>query len=195
MNTLKTVCLYCASSTQIAPEYFQAARQLGRLLAENGITLVNGAGSMGLMAESTNGCLEAGGQAIGIIPSFMVREGWCHTGMTRIIETDDMHQRQQLMAEMSDAAIILPGGCGTLAELSELITWKQLGIYLKPIVFLNTLHYFDPLFAVLRQAADQHFMRQEHLAAWTVADTPEEALRQARETPLWDTRIRRFAKI
>ena len=156
MNTLKTVCLYCASSTQIASEYFQAARQLGRLLAENGITLVNGAGSMGLMAESTNGCLEAGGQAIGIIPSFMVREGWCHTGMTRIIETDDMHQRQQLMAEMSDAAIVLPGGCGTLAELSELITWKQLGIYLKPIVFLNTLHYFDPL---------------------------------------WDTRIRRFAKI
>ena len=106
-------------------------------MAAQGIAVVNGAGSMGLMQASTDGCMEAGGEAIGIIPSFMIKEGWCHQGMTQIVETPDMHIRQQKMAEMSDAAIILPGGCGTFAELMELITWKQLGLYLKPIVILN----------------------------------------------------------
>ncbi len=192
---IKSICVYCASSTQIDNQYFQAARSLGRLMGERGITLVNGAGSMGLMAASTDGCLEAGGRAVGIIPSFMVKEGWCHQGMTEIIETIDIHQRQEKMAEMSDAAIVLPGGCGTFAELMELITWKQLGLYLKPIVLLNTKGYYDPMLKVLHQAAEQHFMRQQHTAIWQVAQTPEEALDMALTTPLWDTEIRRFAKI
>jgi len=192
---IKSICVYCASSTQIDNQYFQAARSLGRLMGERGITLVNGAGSMGLMAASTDGCLEAGGRAVGIIPSFMVKEGWCHQGMTEIIETIDIHQRQEKMAEMSDAAIVLPGGCGTFAELMELITWKQLGLYLKPIVLLNTKGYYDPMLKVLHQAAEQHFMRQQHTAIWQVAQTPEEALEMALTTPLWDTEIRRFAKI
>lgn len=164
-------------------------------MAAQGIAVVNGAGSMGLMQASTDGCLEAGGKTIGIIPSFMIKEGWCHQGMTQIVETPDMHIRQQKMAEMSDAAIILPGGCGTLAELMELITWKQLGLYLKPIVILNTNGYYAPLLKALQQAAEQNFMRQQHTAIWRVAETPEEALRLVLETPLWDTSIRRFAAI
>jgi len=195
MPEVKRICIYCSSSTKIDDCYFRDAYKLGQLMAGQGIAVVNGAGSMGLMQATTDGCMEAGGEAIGIIPSFMVKEGWCHQGMTRIIETPDMHIRQQKMAEESDAAIVLPGGCGTLAELMELITWKQLGLYLKPIVLLNTNGYFDYLLQALQQAVDQNFMRTQHSAIWRVAQTPEEALRLVLETPLWDTSIRRFAAI
>lgn len=193
-NDMK-IAVYCASSTQIDEQYFQDARELGRLMAEKGITLINGAGNMGLMAASADGCLEAGGKAIGVIPTFMIREGWCHNGMTEVIETADMHERQALMARMNDAGIFLPGGCGTFAELTELITWKQLGLYLKPIVLLNTKGYFDSMLNTLRQAVTENFMRPVHADIWQVAPTPEEAIRLALETPLWDTSIRRFAKI
>lgn len=191
----KKIAVYCASSTQIEECYFKDARRLGNLMADKGITLVNGAGNMGLMAESADGCLEKGGKAIGVIPTFMIGEGWCHNGMTQIIETADMHERQAKMAEMTDAGIFLPGGCGTFAELSELITWKQLGLYLKPIILLNTKGYFDSLLNTLHQAITENFMRPVHADIWKVAPTPEEALRMALETPLWDTSIRRFAKI
>ena len=195
MPEIKRICIYCSSSTKIDECYFRDARKLGQLMAAKDIAVVNGAGSMGLMQASTDGCLEAGGKAIGIIPSFMIKEGWCHQGMTEIVETPDMHIRQQKMAEMSDAAIILPGGCGTFAELMELITWKQLGLYLKPIVLLNTNGYFDSMLNTLHQAIAENFMRPVHADIWKVAPTPELALKMALETPLWDTSIRRFAKI
>ncbi len=189
------IAVYCASSTQIDDRYFQDARQLGRLMAERGVTLVNGAGNMGLMAASAEGCLEAGGKAIGVIPTFMIKEGWCHEGMTEIIETADMHERQARIAEMTDGGIFLPGGCGTLAEMTELITWKQLGLYLKPIILLNTGGYFDSLLNTLHLAIRENFMRPVHADIWRVAPNPEEALEMALTTPLWDTSIRRFAKI
>ena len=196
MNSKETkIAVYCASSTQIDECYFKDARRLGNLMADKGITLVNGAGNMGLMAESADGCLEKGGKAIGVIPTFMIGEGWCHNGMTQIIETADMHERQAKVAVRTDAGIFLPGGCGTFAELSELITWKQLGLYLKPIILLNTKGYFDSLLNTLHQAITENFMRPVHADIWKVAPTPEEALRMALETPLWDTSIRRFAKI
>ena len=195
MNKGKKIAVYCASSTQIDDCYFKDARRLGQLMGEQGVTLINGAGNMGLMAESANGCLEAGGKAIGVIPTFMIKEGWCHDGMTQIIETTDMHERQAKMAEMNDAGIFLPGGIGTFAEMTELIMWKQLGLYLKPIVLLNTGGYFDSMLNTLHQAIKENFMRPVHADTWCVAPTPEEALRLALETPLWDTSIRRFAKI
>ena len=195
MKKQKKIAVYCASSTQIDEKYFQDARKLGQLMAEKGITLVNGAGNMGLMAASADGCLENGGKAIGVIPTFMIKEDWCHEGMTEIIETVNMHERQEKMAEMTDAGIFLPGGCGTFAELMELITWKQLGLYLKPIILLNTNGYFDSLLNTLRLAIRENFMRPVHADIWQVAPTPEQALKMALETPLWDTSIRRFAKI
>ena len=195
MDGNKKIAVYCASSTQIDECYFRDARQLGRLMADQNITLINGAGNIGLMAESADGCLNAGGQAIGIIPTFMIKEGWCHEGMSEIIETSDMHTRQAKMAEMSDAGIFLPGGCGTFAELMELISWKQLGLYLQPIILLNTNGYFDAMLNTLHQAISQNFMRPVHADIWRVAHTQEEALKMAIETPLWDTSIRRFAKI
>ncbi len=192
---VKRICVYCASSAKIDETYIHQAYELGRLMAERGITLVNGAGNAGLMCASADGCLEAGGRAVGIIPTFMIEEGWCHERMTEIIETENIHIRQEQMAAQSDAAIVLPGGCGTFAELMELITWKQLGIYLKPIILLNTNGYFNPLLKVLEQAMDQHFMRKEHAAIWQVADTPQQALDLAQRTPLWDTAVRRFAAV
>ena len=192
---VSSISVYCASSSKIDPAYMEEAYKVGQLLARLGITLINGAGNMGLMKASSDGCLEAGGRAVGIIPGFMIAEGWCHQGMSEIIETPDMHIRQQKMAEAGDAAIVLPGGCGSMAELFELITWKQLGLYLKPIVILNTKGYYDALLQQLEQAAEEQFMRKEHLQIWRVAQTAEEAVQLATSTPMWDTNVRRFAAV
>jgi uncharacterized protein (TIGR00730 family) len=192
---VSSISVYCASSSKIDPAYMEEAYKVGQLLARAGIMLINGAGNMGLMKASSDGCLEAGGRAVGIIPGFMIAEGWCHQGMSEIIETPDMHIRQQKMAEAGDAAIVLPGGCGSMAELFELITWKQLGLYLKPIVILNTKGYYDALLQQLEQAAEEQFMRKEHLQIWRVAQTAEEAVQLATSTPMWDTNVRRFAAV
>ena len=195
MNDIKSVAVYCASSTQINPKYFEDAHELGRLLGERGVTLVNGAGSMGLMQASADGCLEAGGQVVGVIPSFMIEQDWHHKGLTQIIETPDMESRKQRINDLSDAAVILPGGCGTLDELFEIVTLKQLGIYLKPIVILNTLGYYDHLLRHLERSIEENFMRAIHKDIWRVAQTPQEAVDLVFSTPLWDSNIRRFAKI
>jgi len=195
MNRIKNVCVYSASSTKIAPAYFAVAEELGRLLAMRGINLINGAGSIGLMAASSDACLAAGGTVTGVIPRFMVEQGWQHKGLTRLIETETMHERKRLMAEMSDGVIALPGGCGTMEELLEIITWKQLGIYLKPIVILNVDGFYNPLLEMLQRAIDGNFMRREHACIWKVADTPEEAVGLLYDTPLWDKELRKFAAI
>lgn len=195
MNNIQSVAVYCASSTQIDEKYFEAARQLGQGLAQRGVTLVNGAGNMGLMQASTDACLENGGKAIGVIPSFMIEENWQHTGMTELIVVPDMSTRKNKIAEISDAGIALPGGCGTFDELFELITNKQLGLYLKPIVILNVDGYFDPMLEMMDRAMKENFMRLAHGDIWKVATTAEEAINLVFETPLWDVNIRRFAKI
>ena len=195
MNQIQNVCVYSASSTKIAPAYFATAEELGRLLAIRGINLINGAGSIGLMAATSNAALAAGGTVTGVIPRFMVEQGWNHTGLTRLVETETMHERKQLMAEMSDGVIALPGGCGTMEELLEIITWKQLGLYLKPIVILNVNKFYNPLLEMLQQAIDENFMRREHGSIWQVATTAEEAIELLYTTPWWNTEVRKFAAI
>ncbi len=195
MNAIQSVCVYSASSTKIADCYFQAARELGELLGHHGIRLVNGAGNLGLMRACADACLEAGGQVTGVIPRFMVEQDWQHPGLTELIETEDMHTRKQTMARLSDGVIALPGGCGTLEELLEIITWKQLGLYLNPIVVLNTNGFYDPLLKMLDRAAEEHFMRPAHLDIWKVASTPTEAIDLLYSTPVWDKEIRKFAAI
>ena len=195
MNNINKVCVYSASSTQIDEAYFSAARTLGTLLAEKGISLINGAGKMGLMAAVTDAVMQHGGKAIGVIPRFMVEQGWHHTGMSQLLIVNDMHERKQTMAKLSDAVIALPGGCGTLEELLEVITWKQLGLYLNPIILLNTKGYFTPLLEMMQRAVDEHFMRIQHAAIWRVAQTPEEAVEMLFTTPRWDSSVRKFAAI
>lgn len=195
MNQINSVCVYSASSTKIDSTYFEAAQQLGGLLAEQHIRLINGAGSIGLMRSIADAVLSAGGEVVGVIPRFMVEQGWHHTALTRLVEVESMHERKQLMADLSDAVIALPGGCGTLEELLEIITWKQLGLYLNPIVILNTNGFFDPLLAMLERAIDENFMRRQHGDIWHVAQTPEEAIELIHSAPIWDSSIRKFAAI
>jgi uncharacterized protein (TIGR00730 family) len=195
MNEIKSVCVYSASSTQIAPVYFEVAEELGRLLARKRINLINGAGCIGLMAATSNAALAEGGMVTGVIPRFMVEQGWHHQGLTRLVETDTMHERKQLMAEMSDGIIALPGGCGTLEELLEIITWKQLGLYLKPIVILNIDGYYNPLLEMLKNAIDGNFMRKEHQTIWQVASTAEEAIDMLYHAPAWNRELRKIAAI
>ena len=195
MNQINSVCVYSASSTKIDPVYFTAAETLGRLLADHHIRLINGAGSIGLMRSVADAVLANGGEVTGVIPHFMVEQGWQHKGLTEMIEVENMHQRKQKMADLSDAVIALPGGCGTLEELLEIITWKQLGLYLNPVVILNTNGFFDPLLAMLQRAMDENFMRQQHGAIWHVASTPQEAVELIHTIPVWDSSIRKFAAI
>ena len=195
MNDIKNVCVYSASSTKIDPVYFDAANELGRLLAQKHINLINGAGCIGLMAASSDAALAEGGTVTGIIPHFMVEEGWHHKGLTRLIETETMHERKRLMADMSDGVIALPGGCGTMEELLEIITWKQLGIYFNPIIILNVNGFYDPLLAMLERAIEGNFMRREHEGIWAVAQTPAEAVDFLFTTPRWNKEIRKFAAI
>ena len=195
MNQIKNVCVYSASSTKIAPVYFAVAEELGQLLALHGINLINGAGSIGLMAATSNACLAAGGTVTGVIPRFMVEQGWQHKSLTQLIETETMHERKQIMAEMSDGVIALPGGCGTMEELLEIITWKQLGIYLNPIVILNIDGFYNPLLEMLQRAIDGNFMRPEHQNIWQVATSAQEAIKLLYTTPIWNKDVRKFAAI
>ena len=195
MNKIASVCVYSASSTKIDPVYFDTAYELGTLLGQQHIRLINGAGNMGLMSAVSDAALAAGGEVTGVIPRFMVEQGWHHTGLTRLVEVESMHERKKMMADLSDAVIALPGGCGTLEELLEIITWKQLGLYLNPVVILNVKGYFDPLLAMLQRAVDENFMRTQHGSIWHVAKTVREAVELVHTVPLWDVSIRKFAAI
>ena len=128
------VTIYCASSPMVDECFFDATRQLATLLAHRQISIVYGAGRIGLMGCIADNVLAQGGEATGVIPQFMVDRDWCHKELSHLVVTQDMHERKQTMAQMGRAAIALPGGCGTLEELLEIITWKQLGLYTHPII-------------------------------------------------------------
>ena len=170
------VCVFCASSADIDVRYLDAARELGQLLAENGWRCVNGGGAVGLMGAVTDGTLDADGEVTGVIPKFMVDNGWCYDRLEDVVITADMHQRKQMMSEMADAVIALPGGVGTLEELLETLTWRQLGLVKVPVIILNILGYYDGLLAMLHHAIDEGFMKTNHARLWQVADTPAEAI-------------------
>lgn len=190
-----TVCVYCASSSRVDSSYTDMAFSLGKLLAQENITLITGGGCQGLMRSVEDGALNTGGKAIGVIPQFMVEQNWHHTGLTELRITPDMHTRKRTMAEMSDAVIALPGGCGTMEELFEIITWKQLGLYLNPIVILNINNYYDSIIQQLERAIEEHFMGEIHEKIWSVARSPEEALEIIHNTPKWNREIRKYAAL
>ena len=182
----KTIVVYGASSAEAEKVFVDAAYELGGLIAKAGKRLVSGVGSTGLMAAVEDGALDAGGVSIGIIPQFMVDNGWLHEGLTETIITPDMHERKNRMAQMADAVIALPGGTGTFEELFEIITWKMLGLFVKPIIILNTDNYYDPLLDMLDSTAKRHFMNPVFKKLWAVAKTPEEAIRLVDTLPDWN---------
>jgi len=158
MTTIQSVCIYCGSSSRGPKSHRAAARRLGGLLAENGVTLIFGGGHVGLMGDAADGALAAGGKVIGVIPNFLRDLELAHTGCTEMIVTDSMHSRKEKMAELADGFAILPGGLGTLDEAFEIITWRQLGLHDKPIVLLDQDGYWAPLRAMLQAAADAKYL-------------------------------------
>lgn len=195
MSEIKRVAVYAASSSQVSSEYIDAAAELGRTLAAEGIEIVYGAGKVGLMGALADAALDAGGKVTGVIPQFMVDNGWCREKLTNLIVTPDMHTRKEKIVSLADATIALPGGVGTLEEFMEIITWKQLGLYANPIVILNTRGYFNPLKEMLERAVEEKFMREIHSNLWSIADTPRQAADLIRNTPQWDTAISKMAQM
>ncbi len=179
MKQGEAICVYCASSALIDQSYIDAAYEMGALIADSGNAMVCGAGRTGLMGAVIDGTLSHGGKAIGVIPQFMVDNGWHHSQLTHMEITPDMHTRKETMAQLSHAVIAMPGGCGTLEELLEIITWRQLGLYDGKIIILNTNNYFDPLLAMLNKAINDGFMKKDHSEIWQVANTPSQAIEMA----------------
>lgn len=192
---MKTICVYCASSTQVKPSYFVATALLGKILAKANLSIVYGGGSMGLMGMLADSMLENGGKITGVIPRFMCDVEWNHTNLTELILVETMHERKEKMAMMADAVVALPGGCGTLEELLEVITWKRLGIFTKPIIIVNLEGYFDDLITMLNRAVDEHFMREEHRKMWEVVENPNDVLRAIQLSAKWDEKARSFAAL
>jgi len=192
---MQNICVYCASSSKIGSKYFDTAVELGKILAQNDIRLIYGGGSVGVMGVLADSVLGAGGKVTGVIPQFMIDAAWQHDELTELVITDSMHERKEKMASLGDAAVALPGGCGTLEELLEVITWKQLGIYNKPIVIVNVDGYYNYLIAQLQQAADELFMRPQHLQMWTVVESADQILDAISNAHTWDENLRQYAKI
>ena len=165
---MKRICVYCGSSSGANPVHREAAENLGALLAARGIGLVYGGGNVGLMGIVADAALQAGGEVIGVIPTALMDKELGHAGVTKLHVTASMHERKQLMADLSDGFISLPGGIGTLEELFETFTWLQLGFHGKPVGLLNVAGFYDHLLAFLRHAADERFLGPAHLESLLV---------------------------
>lgn len=186
-STVTSVCVYCASSNKIDQKFFDAAHELGRSLARNQVSIRYGGGNTGLMGAVAKSVLDHGGKVIGVIPRFMWDNKWGHEHLTEMIITETMHERKVSMLQDVDAVIALPGGVGTLEELLEIICWKKLGLFLKPIIIVNTDGYYQPLVDMLQRAVDENFMNKDHLQMWTVVgDVNDDRVIQAiRDSPQW----------
>jgi hypothetical protein len=176
MNRIKSICVYCGSGPGTNPAFVEAARRFGRLLAENGIRLIYGGGSVGLMGALADSVLDHGGVVTGIIPDFLTgREHMLARAQERII-TRDLHERKRLMFERADAFVALPGGVGTLEELVEQLTWAQLGRHKKPILIANIEHFWDPLCVLLDHMEKLQFIRAGLTIDLLVAERVEDIL-------------------
>ncbi len=172
------ICVFCGSTLGASPAYAAAATALGAACAGRGLTIVYGGGCVGLMGVLANAALGAGGKVIGVIPRQMIEERRDHQGLTELIPVDTMHERKRRMAELADAFLALPGGIGTLEELTEMFTWLQLGLHLKPVGLLNVDGFYDLLLAFLAHTRHEKFLTLEHHKMLTVATTIESLLDQ-----------------
>jgi uncharacterized protein (TIGR00730 family) len=176
MSVLKSICVYCASGPGNNPAFMQAARSFGRILAENGLRLVYGGGSVGLMGALAEAVLDYDGAVTGVIPDFLVNREHMLVRVQERIVTRDMHERKRVMFERADAFVALPGGIGTLEELVEQLTWAQLGRHKKPILILNIDRFWDPLCALIDHMKKLDFIRANLSIDLLVADEVEEIL-------------------
>jgi uncharacterized protein (TIGR00730 family) len=170
------ICVFCGSSTGNAPVYAEAARALGELMARGGHALVYGGGNIGLMGIVADSVLQHGGEVIGVIPDFLLKREVGHRGITRLEVVQTMHERKARMAELSHAFVAMPGGWGTLDELAEILTWRQLGLIGHPIALLNTHHFFDPLLQQMQHMVDAGFLRNANMANLLVHSEPQQLI-------------------
>ena len=195
MKDIKSIAVYCASSNKVRSSYMDDAEKLGAIFAEHGIRLIYGDGGIGLMAAVAKGTLDAGGEAVGVIPRFMVEQEWNNPRSTQTIITETMHERKATICQMADAMVALPGGIGTFEELLECLTWKQLGLHSCPVVILNTDGYYDRLLACIDYMIEEQMMRPIHREMFVVVSRPEDVLPAILEGPAWDPSTRRLAAI
>src|SRR6266702_5900968 len=176
MAQIASLCVFCGSSTPPDPRYRETARALGTLVAARGIDLVYGGGSVGLMGEIADAALAAGGRVLGVIPTGLFNREVAHTALTELHEVGSMHERKQLMYDLSDGFVALPGGLGTLEELAEVSTWSQLGLHAKPVVLLDVDGFWDPLVAQLDRMVAVGLLKPAGRGLIQRADTPKDAL-------------------
>jgi uncharacterized protein (TIGR00730 family) len=180
MSKIKTVCVYCGSGPGTNPRFIEAAIALGKVFAENGIRLVYGGGSIGLMGAVATSVLDHGGAVTGIIPDFLTSRERALTRIQEMIVTPDMHERKRLMFERADAFVALPGGIGTLEELVEQLTWQQLGRHTKPVLLANIDGFWEPLLALLAHMRETEFIRPSLSVDILKAERVEEILPRLR---------------
>jgi uncharacterized protein (TIGR00730 family) len=180
MGMLKTICVYCGSGPGKNPAFVVAARQFGKILAQNGIGLIYGGGSIGLMGELAKSVLKHGGKVTGVIPEFLIERERMLEQAQDVVITKDMHERKRIMFERSDAFVALPGGAGTLEELVEQLTWSQLGRHKKPILAANVANFWDPLCALLDHMQALEFIRPGLTVKLLVADKVDDILPRLR---------------
>lgn len=176
MKKIQSICVFCGSSPGADPEFTKAARQLGRLMGQQGITLVYGGSNIGLMRSIADACLAEGGHVIGVMPQGLINREVAYTELKEFHVVESMSIRKEKMAELSDAFIAMPGGIGTLDEIFEAMSWNQLEIMDKPVAFLNTAGYYDHLVKFLDYTVEQRFVRSEHRQNLLVNDNPEQLL-------------------
>lgn len=189
------ICVYCASSAQCDPDYHRQAYRLGELLADAGCTTVYGGGGMGSMGALADGVLSKQGHVVGIIPRFMTEVEWQHPGLASLDIVEDMRERKHRLLTGSDAVVALPGGCGTLEEVFEAITLKRLGIYLKPIMFVNTRGFYDGLRDFMQHTIRERMMGEAHAAMWQFVDDVDAVLPAIRGSEAWPDDARAFAAL
>ncbi|HUI08960.1 MAG TPA: TIGR00730 family Rossman fold protein [Bacteroidota bacterium] len=189
------ICVYCASSRSCDRSYHDAARRLGMLIARRSWSIVYGGGGDGSMGALADGALAAGGRVTGVIPHFMKELEWAHGGLTELRVVDDMRTRKEMMLSGSDAVVALPGGSGTLEELFEAMTLKRLGIYLKPIVIVNTGGFFNPLLEQLGRCVSERFMDAQHAGMWKAVANVDDVIPAITAAPEWSSDARSFARV
>ena len=173
---MKKVCVYCGSSSGRRPGYSYAARGLAKALTSRGIGLVYGGAGIGIMGEIADAVLAGGGQVIGVIPQMLADKEVAHDGLTELKIVGSMHERKQVMMDLSDGFIALPGGLGTQEELFEVLTWSQLGLHTKPCGLLNVEGYYDKLCSFLDHAVEEQFVKCHHREVLLVQQSPEKLL-------------------
>ncbi len=192
---IKRVCVFAASSPGIPELYLEASREMASIMAKLNIAMNYGAGSVGIMGAMADVMLEKQGIVTGIIPKFMKEMGWMHPHLSDPVIVETMHERKNLMVSDVDGIIAMPGGVGTLEELLEVITLKQLGQFLKPIIILNTNNYYDQLIKQFQLMVDENFMRPLHGSIWQVANSPSEVITLIEDEPDWDPSTIKYAAV